>query len=182
MQIRMNIRQTLIKSYSKSPFVIVKHGYSYYPSAIFRWGLRALYPTGGSLLWNRFRHGGAHQSLRHRVAGERAGWGLDLWWIDGKKNVEKYVDRLNGGMFRILKTCRRNMGSIGKTDVYVQKHVVFFFNWCDGIYVVLLSRKNAGFISRDGPSKSLLRPILLVCCFFVCKDDRQEHQMWSFDT
>jgi hypothetical protein len=96
--------------------------------------------------------------------------------------VEKYVDRLNGGMFRILKTCRRNMGSIGKTDVYVQKHVVFFFNWCDGIYVVLLSRKNAGFISRDGPSKSLLRPILLVCCFFVCKDDRQEHQMWSFDT
>ena len=66
--------------------------------------------------------------INHYVTGWR-GRELGGAWIYGGlmgKNVEKYVDRLNGGMFRILKTCRRNMGSIGKTDVYVQKHVVFF--------------------------------------------------------
>ena len=41
--------------------------------------------------------------------------------------MERYVDRLDGGMFQILKKWCIKMGSIGKTDVYVQKHVVSFF-------------------------------------------------------
>ena len=72
------------------------------------------------------------------------------------------------------------MGSIGKTDVYVQKHGIFY--WGDGIYVVLLSRKNGGFMSCDGPSKVWFDRSCLFAVFFVYKDDRKEHQMWSFDT
>lgn len=57
-----------------------------------------------------------------------------------------------------------------------------FFYWCDGIYVVLLSRKMVDSCHAMALPKVCFDRSCLFAVFFVYKDDRQEHQMWSFDT